>query len=243
MRSRSVRPEILDELSPDDPRAIESRRDLRTINTLMGHPAFIARALRARPMPRVLVELGAGDGAVLLNVAKRLGRPPSRVRAILIDRRPSLTDATKAEFEREGWDVESCESDVFDWLSHPTADGADAMLANLFLHHFPDADLAALFSSASRRTAHFIACEPLRSRTARLGVSLMPLIGCNAVTRHDAAISVHAGFRGRELSALWPDDGAWLIAERRLGLFSQTFVARRRVSSTVRLKPDTTYRT
>jgi hypothetical protein len=240
VQRRSVRPEILDELSPDDARAIQSRRDLRKINTFMGHPAFIARSLRAAPMPRVLVELGAGDGTVLLNVAKRLGRPPSRVRAILIDRRPSLTDATKAAFEREGWDVESCASDVFDWLSHPTADSADAMLANLFLHHFADGDLAALLCSASCRTARFIACEPLRSRTALLGVSLMPLIGCNAVTRHDAAISVRAGFRGRELSALWPDDGAWQIAERRLGLFSQSFVAHRRVAPTVRLKPDTT---
>ena len=226
MRTRSVRPEILDELSPDDPRAIQSRRDLRKINTLMGHPAFIARTLRTGPMPRVLVELGAGDGAVLLNVAQRLGRPPFRVRAILIDRRPSLPDATKAAFDREGWDVESCGSDIFDWLSHPTADRADAMLANLFLHHFSDSDLAALLSSASRRTAHFIACEPLRSRTALAGVSLMPLIGCNAVTRHDAAISVRAGFRGRELSALWPDDGRWQLTERRRGLFSQSFVAR-----------------
>ena len=193
----------------------------------MGHPAFIARTLRGVQMPRVLVELGAGDGAVLLNVAKRLGRPPSRVRAILIDRHPSLTDAAKAAFEREGWDVESCAADGFDWLSHPTADWADAMIANLFLHHFPDAELAALLSSASRHTAHFIACEPLRSRTALLGVSLTPLIGCNAVTRHDAAISVRAGFRGRELSALWPDNRAWQVAERRLGLFSQSFVARR----------------
>ena len=227
MHTRSVRPEILDDLSPDDPRAIQSRRDLRTINTLMGHPAFIARSLRAAPMPRVVVELGAGDGAVLLSVAKRLGRPPTRVRAILIDRRPSLTDGTTAAFEREGWDVESCASDVFDWLSHPTTDDADVMLANLFLHHFPDADLAALLSSASRRTAHFIACEPLRSRTALAGVALMPLIGCSAVTRHDGAVSVRAGFRGRELSALWPNDGGWQIAERRLGLFSQTFVAHR----------------
>ena len=194
----------------------------------MGHAAFIARTLRAAPMPRVLVELGAGDGAVLLNVAHRLGRPSSRVRAILIDRHPSVTEVTKAAFERQGWDVESCASDVFDWLSHPTADEADVMLANLFLHHFSDPDLAALLSSASRRTSRFIACEPLRSRIALAGVSLMPLIGCNAVTRHDGAISVRAGFRARELSALWPDAGAWHLTERRTGLFSHTFVARLR---------------
>lgn len=224
---RSVRPEILDELSPGDPRAIRSRRDLRTINTLMGHPALIARALRTAPMPRVLVELGAGDGTVLLKVAKRLGRPGSRVRAILVDRRPSLSSATKSAFERQGWDVECCAADVFDWLSHPTADRADAMLANLFLHHFRDAELAALLSAAAPRTSHFIACEPLRSRAALAGVSLMPLVGCSAVTRHDGAISVRAGFRGRELSALWPEYPGWRLTERRSGLFTHAFVARR----------------
>ena len=30
----------------------------------------------------------------------------------------------------------------------------------------------------------------------------MGLIGCNSVTVHDARISVHAGFRDRELSAI-----------------------------------------
>jgi hypothetical protein len=227
VRSRIVRPEILDELPPDDQRAIESRRDLRKINRLMGHAAFIARALRAAPLPRVLVELGAGDGTTLLNVAKRLDRPASRVRAILVDRHPSLNDATKAAFDRRGWDVESCASDAFDWLSHPTAETADAMLANLFLHHFADPELAALLSAASRRTTHFIACEPRRSRTALAGVSLMPLIGCNDVTLHDGAISVRAGFAGLELSALWPGHGAWELIERRGGLFSHRFIARR----------------
>ena len=53
------------------------------------------------------------------------------------------------------------------------------------------------------------------------------MIGCNAVTRHDAAVSVRAGFLGNELSALWPDQKNWQLTERRTGLFSHLFVAQK----------------
>ena len=230
MKARSVQPEILDELPPDDPRAIHSRRDLRKINTLMRHAPFIARAMRASPqMPKIVVELGAGDGSLLLNVARRLGPPASRVRAFLIDRRPSVSEDTCGEFRRLGWDVEWCAADVFDWLADTPIGTADVMLANLCLHHFRDDDLGALLAASARRTSRFVACEPRRSRTALAGVSLMPLIGCSAVTRHDGEISVRAGFRDGELRALWPDTREWRITERRHGLFSHTFVACRRM--------------
>jgi hypothetical protein len=38
---------------------------------------------------------------------------------------------------------------------------------------------------------------------------------------------VHAGFRAQELSALWPDQGAWQLREYRAGLFSHAFLASR----------------
>jgi hypothetical protein len=48
------------------------------------------------------------------------------------------------------------------------------------------------------------------------------------VTRHDAVISVRAGFAGRELSALWPDRDRWLVIEGPAGRFSHRFVAQRK---------------
>ena len=116
---RVIQPEMLDELPADDPRAIQSRRDLQKVNTFMGHPAMVARALDAASTPpRLVVELGAGDGTFLLRVAKRLRHRP-RVRALLVDRRPSLSAATRSGFAAAGWDVDACESDVFEWLCAP----------------------------------------------------------------------------------------------------------------------------
>ena len=51
-------------------------------------------------------------------------------------------------------------------------------------------------------------------------------LGCNDVTRHDAAVSVRAGFREAEISAVWPS-GPWSLREEARGLFSHLFVARR----------------
>jgi hypothetical protein len=47
------------------------------------------------------------------------------------------------------------------------------------------------------------------------------------VTRHDARASVCAGFRNKEISELWPQDGNWEIAEGRAGAFSHTFCSRK----------------
>ena len=83
---RRVVAEILDHLPPDDPRAVRSRRDLRLVNRIMGHAALLARALDpAMTAPRRLVELGAGDGTLLLRLARRRARrwPSSNVRCRL----------------------------------------------------------------------------------------------------------------------------------------------------------------
>jgi hypothetical protein len=56
---------------------------------------------------------------------------------------------------------------------------------------------------------------------------LLGFIGCNDVSRHDAKISVRAGFAENDLSALWPADEGWRLMERPAGLFSHCFMAQR----------------
>ena len=238
MNKRQIQPEILDDLSADDPRAIQSRRDLQKVNAFMGHGSMVTRALRATSAsPRLLVELGAGDGTFLLKVAGRL-RVQAGIRAMLVDRVPTVSAATLKGFRAAGWEVEICESDVFEWLCRPGAETSDATIVNLFLHHFRDGELAHLLNLAAQQTTRFIACEPRRSRTALAGASLLPLMGCNDVTMHDADVSVRAGFRDRELSALWPPEAGWKLTERRAALFSHAFIAVRDDSLTPAAPPS-----
>lgn len=231
---RVVEPELLDDLPPADSEAIGSRADLRRVNFLMGHAGILSRALfrqlddrliRARPLR--LVELGAGDGTLMLRLAHRLKPLGITAEVTLLDRQNLVSMETRRAFAALNWSVESVATDVFTWLEQPAAP-VDVMFANLFLHHFHDERLRTLLRLAAARTKLFIACEPRRSPLALTACRLLPLIGCNRVTRHDAAVSVCAGFVGHELSSLWSVDG-WKTSEQPAGLFSHRFVAKRNV--------------
>jgi len=228
---RTLEPELVDELPADHPEALGTRRDLRLINTLMGHPRILAHSLknifRKRP-PSCLLEIGAGDGKILLHLAQRMPKNWRNMDVTLIDLQDLLHNDTEAEFANLNWRVRSIEADIFDWLNNPDVEKTDAVLANLVLHHFTDAQLKLLFSEIAAKADAFVAVEPRRSRWPLFCAQLLSLIGCNAVTCHDAPVSVRAGFTRRELSTLWPRDGNWQLTERAAGLFSHLFVAQRK---------------
>jgi methyltransferase family protein len=227
---REVERELLDELPAGDRRAIGARRDLQKINAWMGHAHVMVRALAGAftdRSPRSIVELGAGDGTLLLRLAKRIAPRWKPLRVVLVDRQRLLSPRTKAEFEALSWHVESLEMDVFDWLQRPDPEHSDVTIASLFLHHFTEVDLRRLLWHAAHQTAFFLACEPQRVNFTLCAAALLRFIGCNDLTRHDAKISVRAGFAENELSALWPVDGGWRLMEQQVGLFSHCFVAQR----------------
>jgi hypothetical protein len=106
-----------------------------------------------------------------------------------------------------------------------SASTGDLIFANLFLHHFTQEQLGALFRLIASRTPAFVALEPRRHAWPLLGCRFLRLLGCNQVTCHDAPVSVRAGFRDRELSALWPSGPGWRLVERSAGVFSHLFSA------------------
>ena len=229
---RAVERELLDDLPPSDSQAVGSRGDLRRLNLIMGHAGILSRACRhhlaqnpfcSRPLR--LVELGAGDGTLLLRLARRWSALGVAAHVILLDRQELVSAKTRRELVALNWSVESVSADVFTWLEQPSST-VDVMLANLFLHHFPEERLRALFRLAAARTNLFVACEPRRSPLALAASRSLWLIGCNAITQHDAIVSVRAGFIGRELSALWPSNSGWVTSEQSAGLFSHCFVAK-----------------
>ena len=228
---RCIKPELLDELPPADPRAVRSRKDLQRVNAWMGNCGIMARALRSTcpgPTARRLVDLGAGDGRFLLRVARRLPPDWQGTRAVLLDRRNVVSPETRQALVALGWHAAPVEAEALDWLRQPAAPACDAMMANLFLHHFTEAQLAQLVRAAASLARTFIAVEPRRSARSLFFSRLLRLIGCNQVTRHDAPISVHAGFTGQELSQLWPAGQGWSLQERAAGCFSHLFIAQRR---------------
>lgn len=223
---RRVDPEWLDDLPPDDPQALGSRRDLARLNRVMMQAGAMARLLRPlkgmRGTPRIL-ELGSGDGSFMLRVARMLARRVPSAEVMLLDRGAATMHATLSGFRQIGWRATPVESDALDYLR--TTPQVDAICANLFLHHFDDAPLTQLLSQAARCTRLFAACEPRRDAVSLAASRLVGAIGCNAVTRHDAVVSVRAGFRDAELSRLWPPASGWVLRESRVGPFTHGFSA------------------
>lgn len=215
----------------------------------------LSKALAGK-VPRRIFDFGAGDGFLLLGVAHRMEawrtrgarsfgspgfngalaapnlspeaaaskRPFTSV--VLVDRQARVPPQIQHRLEAMNWTVQTVTADVFHYCENE-AGMADVIIANLFLHHFTNVQLKRLFGLVTDKTRVFVSVEPRRSRPALFASHLLWLIGCNSVTRHDAVLSVRAGFARRELSSLWPGYRGWELNEGRAGLFSHLFVARR----------------
>jgi len=235
MLPRMLEPETLDHLAPDDPVAQRSRRDLRRVNAFMGARRILARAMAcaladAPARPLRIVELGCGDGRLMLEVARHRGNRGPDVRLDLLDRQPIVDAATLAAYAAAGWQAQPLVTDVMEWAVDD-GDHWDLVVANLFLHHFDAEALARLLAACARRADALAACEPRRSRFALAASHLIFFLGANAVTRNDGVLSVRAGFVDRELSAAWPDGApAWRVDEYDDGLFTHCLVAARPAS-------------
>jgi len=239
MMPRILTAETLDGLEADDPAAMRSRRDLQRVHRVMGTRGIVLRALtdmlrfRSTTRPLRILELGAGDGSLMLRVAEARSPAWSKVDITLLDRQPLLAQATIDRYAQCSWTARQQVMDVMDWAAEDSASASkrerwDVIVANLFLHHFEGAQLRALMNMMAERCNRVFACEPRRSRFALSGSHLIGVLGANAVTREDAVLSVHAGFCDHELTRVWPQDGdSWRTQEYSAGFFSHCFRAER----------------
>lgn len=228
---RVVRPEHLDHLPPDDPRARRARRDLQRVHRAMRSLSVLERTisrLHLHAPPRRLIELGAGDGTLLLRLLSALRTRWPGGDVILLDRHDLVSAATRAHLAGMGWTVQVLSADVIEWARSAHSERFDLCLTTLFLHHFQPPALTELLAAVAARADAFVACEPRRNSFSRLASQLLILLGANAITRHDAVTSVDAGFTAHELSALWPRSSAtWRIEEYFAPPFTHCFAAQR----------------
>jgi hypothetical protein len=245
---RVVASETLDHLAPENPAAVRSRRDLVRVHRAMGTRSIVARGWQdlvspgRRRLPLRILEIGAGDGIMLLGVARAMAPHWPPVQLTLLDRQDIVSPATRAGYVELGWSVQVQVADVLAWAAGTDQEvpggswpAWDLITTTLFLHHFEGKPLDKLLAAVAARTDRFFACEPKRSWLPLAGSHLVGAIGANAVTREDAVLSVHAGFRDDEITAVWQQGqegqqagDAWHTREFAAGLFSQCFSARRR---------------
>jgi SAM-dependent methyltransferase len=185
-------------------------------------------ALQLAVQPRRILELGAGDGTLLLRFARAQRPRWSDVELTLLDRVELVSEQTHAGYRELGWQMSFLRADALEWAASRQTRSYDLCFANLFLHHFEPAPLILLLRAVAAATDAFVACEPRRSNIARAGSRLIVLLGASEVTRQDAVKSVAAGFTDRELSAAWNTAaGDWNLVEFPAPPFSHCFAATR----------------
>jgi SAM-dependent methyltransferase len=199
----------------------------------MGTRAILRRALlphgthRRDDRPLRVLELGAGDGTLMLGLARLIHAAWPPVELTLLDRLDLISPATRDGYRQLGWRIATAVVDVLAWAEN-VSESFDLVVANLFLHHFSTAQLRKLLQSIAACSGGFFACEPRRSRVSLIGSYMIGAIGANAVTRADSVASVRAGFVGDEIRDLWcPSVGRWTVEEYSAGFFSHCFHARR----------------
>jgi 2-polyprenyl-3-methyl-5-hydroxy-6-metoxy-1,4-benzoquinol methylase len=234
---RRVLPERLDVMPADDPAARRSRRDLQRVHRVMRSLTILRRALarlHATGRPHTILELGAGDGSLMLRLAQAAGSSWRKVRVTFLDRQNLIGAQTLRQFAGLDWDVQVQSADALAWARASTAQHYDLCVTTLFLHHFQSPDLKELLRAVATRCDAFVACEPRRNGVAWVGSHLLGLLGANEITREDGVTSVVAGFSNHELSALWASPGAqsWQLQEYFAWPFTHCFLAQRQTGAT-----------
>ncbi|MDT8992624.1 class I SAM-dependent methyltransferase [Curvibacter sp. APW13] len=205
----------------------------------MGTRSIVLRALRSltanhsKAMPLRILEIGAGDGSLMLGVAQAMVPMRLNVLLTLFDRQPLVEPSTIERYKEVGWNTTQQVGDVIDLAASGFGRAAASVnapwhlvVSNLFLHHFEGAQLDLILKYISRHSQAFFACEPRRDWLSLAGSHMIGAIGANHVTRQDAVLSVHAGFNGNELTDRWPNDSnPWILQEYSAGLFSHCFRA------------------
>jgi hypothetical protein len=207
MMSRIVHAELLDSLPHDHPDARDNRRDLCLINAVMGNHRWLARTLQAHASSGSPgLELGAGMG----ELARRLRRNGWPVDGLDVCPAPA-TWPPEARWHRA------------DLRTFTGFDDYEVVYGNLIFHQFSASELQAVGNRMQTRAQLILACEPARHRQSQWMFRLFaPLIGANHVSRHDANVSIAAGFRGDELPGLLglePERWTWRCTTTLLGAY------------------------
>jgi hypothetical protein len=193
---RSIQPEILDSLPHDHPAALRNRRDLRLINFIMGAERWFARTLRRVSAPRdSFLEIGAGTGELGRSLAKAIG--PVSYSGLDLWPRPA------------DWPEHWCwlQTDFLDFQNYTDE---SVVIGNLILHQFTAEELAGIGRMMQRHARAIVFSEPARRRLHVWQIRLLAPFGLSAIAKHDACVSIQAGFLGEELPmALGLDRRNW----------------------------------
>jgi SAM-dependent methyltransferase len=180
---------------------------IRQVNRWLGGTGQVLGALRPwlRTMPRGstlrVLDLGTGSADIPIALARWSVQAGLAVQIIGLDLHPLTLALAREQIDREPAPVrQRIELVQADALKPPFArQSFDFVISSMFLHHLPDIEVLTalkIMDDLSRRG--LVWNDLLRNRWSLTWAHLLTL-GRPATVRHDATVSVRAGFTRREV--------------------------------------------
>lgn len=201
---RRLSPELMD--APDAPRKTlaDALAYLRWVNRRLGGVrALVANLERwsvSWPKGReiTLLDVGTGSGDIPLEAVRWARSRGFSLRATGIDNHATTVELAR-DYCKDEPGVEILQANALDLRTRFATRQFDYVHAGLFLHHLRDLSVLQVLAGMERVARVGVVWSDLhRSRFHRVMVNAF-LIGANEMVRHDARVSVEAGFTRREV--------------------------------------------
>ncbi|HEV2237699.1 MAG TPA: methyltransferase domain-containing protein [Ktedonobacterales bacterium] len=197
--------ELLDAPDVDDATLHRNLADIRRINFVLGWThyaaAYVVRTAASSGVTSfTLLDVAAGSADIAVAIARRArrqGLSASIVASDLSEQVVRIASAAAASVS----EVRVVQQNALN-LGYP--DGAfDIALCTLALHHFDLEDATTVLRNLGRVGRRVVVFDAARSPLAWAGAWLLTrLLRMDAMTRHDAPMSVARSYNRRELAAL-----------------------------------------
>lgn len=204
---RSYQPEILDEPVRDVSEYEHALAQVADVNRFLGGERALRSSLEPLlgiPEPARVLDVGAGNGALAVSVARWARERGHDWRVCALDLSASAAALARRTL-RDAGDPHGAVVRA-DGLRLPFADAVfDAAYTVLTLHHFRDEVAVALLREMARVSRRLVVVNDLeRSRAAWLGARALAasVWRGNRITRHDGPLSVKRSFTADELVGL-----------------------------------------
>ncbi len=200
---REVTPELMDDPDVDRAQLERSLRFIRTVNrrlggarAALGHLRRWSKRWPANEAIRI-IDVGTGSADIPLAICRWADRTGRQVRITAVDAHPTTLELAR-EHVGDRAEIELVHADALQLMDQFTPRQFDYAHAGMFLHHLNDIEVMTVLRIMDRLTRRGLIWNDLtRGRLERLFVRLL-VVGQPEIVRHDAIVSVAAGFTRKE---------------------------------------------
>lgn len=206
-KARSTSIEIMDDLDCQGEVVDQTLRELDFINQWLGGNAVTLKGLQSlwkdvdKAKTISIADLGCGSGEMLRLISKLAASENRKVSLIGIDANSNIIDFAKKHshgFENISFEASNIFSDEF------KSEQFDIVLCTLFLHHFSEEELIAIFRSLKNQAQVGIIVNDIhRHPLAYFSIKwLTQLFSKSAMVKFDAPLSVLRAFTRKEIQQI-----------------------------------------